>query len=197
MVIVGRDTSQAKSERDPLPLRSVLFLVLGFAVLAPVCLYIWMNLLIPYYAGFVGHVSAGILRVLGVAVDSVRVESGGVWNSHTKLYLSENDFAFALLTLNIAPYVALILASPGLGLARRAIVLAIGVLILSVCHVAFVVLAFYYRDSLREANQVPVAIGQLFITLPFLLWLVLAYWDKLLALVNLAGQADTEADAGE
>jgi hypothetical protein len=41
------------------------------------------------------------------------------------------------------------------------------------------VLTFYFASYIAGAVEVPMALAQFFIMVPFLLWIALAYWDQL------------------
>lgn len=157
------------------------WLCVKFLVLAILCLFIWLQAL-PYYAPVVGHATALVLKyILQKPVEDVIVKAKGFMNTETGLtfvmggrLLTMNDLG--KLTTNIAPFVALVLATSGLTILRRLRILAIGISIIFLSHVAIIALRF--TSSGRAA--IPNAIGLIAITLPFLLWIVLAYWDKLL-----------------
>jgi hypothetical protein len=44
-----------------------------------------------------------------------------------------------------------------------------------------------FQTQLMKASEVPTAVVQFFLTLPFLLWIAFAYWDKI---ASSAGAAD-------
>jgi len=80
------------------------------------------------------------------------------------------------LVTNVAPFIALVLATSDLGFWKRVKVLAIGISIIFVFHNLTIVLRF-----VAGRTTLPTAIGFIAITLPFLLWIVLAYWGKVIA----------------
>ncbi|MBP8131692.1 MAG: hypothetical protein KA184_19100 [Candidatus Hydrogenedentes bacterium] len=90
-------------------------------------------------------------------------------------------FPIALLVTNMAPYLALVLATPGLRLFRRLFILVLGAAILFGGHILFVTLALYFREAIAAAPHIPHAIAQFYLTLPFLLWIILAYWGRITA----------------
>ena len=166
-------------------LRGVIALALRFMLFAPPCLGVWW-LVLPAYAYFLGFVASVLLKyVINVPVASFRVFNTGILSDHGFLNTG-TQIAFvvkgtpheydklAYLTTNVAPFVALVLSTPGLGLRRRGKVIALGVAILVATHVAFIIIAYTMGRS-----EVSTAVGETFITLPLLLWIVLAYWEHL------------------
>jgi hypothetical protein len=161
--------------------KSILWLCLRFIVLAPICLVLWLMVL-PAYTWFVGHVAALFLRyIVQTPIDDVIVTKAGLLNTDTQLaYVigprmpTMKDIGH--LVTNIAPFIALVLATPALGVWRRLKILGIGIAIIFAFHAATIILRF-----VAGRTTLPTAIGFIAITLPFLLWIVLAYWDKLMA----------------
>lgn len=183
--------------------RGVLFLCLKFAVLAPACLALWLAIL-PGYVWLVGQFTAFFLKTLaGTPIEALTVGQGAqetavapssailkvlyflIIKTGTTLSfyvdgrtMTMNDIGH--LTCNIAPFVALVLSTGGLRLLRRLRVLGIGFAILFCSHV----LTIFLRYNSPERAGLSNAVGFISITLPFLLWLVLAYWDKLMAFIG-------------
>jgi hypothetical protein len=157
-------------------------LCLRFIVLAPICLVLWL-LVMPAYAWFLGQVTMLILKyVFQYPIEYVTVANAALANMNMDTSLSYRMEGMARimpdignLVANVAPYVALILATPKLHWLRRLRILGIGVVIIFAFHAATILLRF-----VAGRTSLPTAIGFIAITLPFLLWIVLAYWDKLL-----------------
>jgi hypothetical protein len=163
--------------------RSILFFFLKFCFFAPVCLVLWW-LCLPYYGWLIGQVSGGILlHATGIPVSSMAIEPAGVLNTDTLLMFGlegiQRRFPIGLLVTNVAPYLALVLATGGLAWRRRLKILGIGVAVLSLGHVIYIVLVFIFSERIAVSREIPTALAQLFLTIPFLLWIVLAYWDRL------------------
>lgn len=185
---MGGTTGEGKTSESGFQLRELLFLVLRFVLIVPFCLYVFWQIM-PYYAWALGWVAASFLHfILGVPIEGVQVESGGIFNTETTLAFvmggKASPSSIGRLVDNIAPYIALVLATGGITWKRRGVILAIGLGVLCACHFAFLVLAFYFRKEIYQVSEVANALGEVFITLPFLLWIVLAYWDKLLSLLG-------------
>ena len=169
---------------DPRRTRNVALFAAKFAVCVPVCLIAWW-LVLPAYVWCLGFVSQPVLRyVANVPVESFSVSNTGLTSPHgilntgTRLnfVLEEGQVSSKLghLVTNVAPFIALVLATAGLTVRRRAKIVAVGTAILATAHVAFIFINFTLG-----ATEISTGISQLFITMPFLLWIVLAYWDKL------------------
>ena len=63
--------------------RTILFLCIKFAVLAPVCLVAWL-LVMPAYAWVLAHVTGAFLRfILGEPIEGVFVNVAGLLNTGT------------------------------------------------------------------------------------------------------------------
>lgn len=176
------------------PVRGLLFLCGKFLVFVVPATVLWW-LVLPYYAWVLVQVTGGILRLgLGEAIEYGRVEVAGILNTSSMLILGvegvPRKMAVALLVTNVPPFVALVLATDGLGWRRRLKILAIGNGILAVGHVAFIVYSLHFLGvtTAREVPAIPMAVLQFYLTLPFLLWLVLAYWERLAGYLGEAGK---------
>ncbi len=179
---------------ERIDLKNILFFCLKFMVFAPVCLVLW-GYLIPTYAWLVGQASGTIaMTLLNVPVEGMRVEPMGLINRETLLVFDvvgvrdPLKLEIVLLVANMAPYVALVLSTGGMKILRRLAVLAIGVSILALTHIIFLSALFAMGKS-----QVLETLGQLFVTLPFLLWIMLAFWRNLVELIDSAANQDKDA----
>ena len=172
------------------------FIVL-FAVFAPLCLAAWWGLL-PHYAALLGAATVQILNLLtSINVDGYEVVSAGILHTATEFVLEAQGQRYPLeighLVTNLPLYAALVLATPALGWKRRIVVLAAGCMLLAAGHLVFLVLAFRFPITIAEAPQLPTAVGEAFITLPFMLWIVLAYWPHIRAFGASADAASQNA----
>lgn len=157
-----------------------------FAVLAPACLALWWWLVVPPYVWALGQVCAWtLIHVAGMPIEALKVTSAGILNTETILVFvvdsRDHPIAVAHLVNNLPPFVILVLATSGLGVLRRLKVLGIGTGILVVCHAVFIVLVYVLAERIEQAPVWPVALGKFLLTLPFLLWIVLAYWEHVTA----------------
>lgn len=170
-------------------LSGIVAFVLRFSVIAPICLLVWW-LILPGYAWVLGQISgAALIHLRGVPIEAMRIvtDPEGVLNVQTSLVYFTNstprEIAIVYLASNLPSFVILVLATPRLHMRRRIRALAIGLTILAIGHVVFVVMAFTLQGSGEGAPQ---AFGTFLLTLPFLLWLALAYWDELAGLIDSA-----------
>lgn len=165
--------------------RGILIFCLKFAVFAPVCMIIWWTV-VPSYVWVLGQVCAAIIiHAAGIPIEAMKVTSEGVLNTKIILiFFSENhrqSIEIARFVNNLPPFVSLVLATPGLGFARRMKVLAIGIAMLFASHAVFLVPFYVFARRIENAPELPLAFGMFLLTLPFILWIALAYWDKVTA----------------
>lgn len=187
--------------------RNIVAFCLRFILCAPLCLVLWL-VVMPLYTWLLGHVTGLVLTyilrapiqdtVVAFALSgdelAVNVAEGGVFGLSHYYQLVFNIIVLATrvqltyvvdghwltmsaighLVANLAPFTALVLATPALPARRRLKIIAIGAAIIFVSHGATIVFRFSAGKT-----ALPTAIGFLSITLPFLLWIVLAYWKKL------------------
>lgn len=171
-----------------------------FVAFSAVLLALWWTIQ-PYYARLVGQLAGMGLKYLGgIPIEAllVEVDEAGVLNTKTQLvYIYQGrryPLAIAYLIANIPPYIALILATGGITWRRRLRALAIGIGILFAGHVGFLAYLFAFARQVQESPQVPTAVGLFLLTLPFMLWIVLAYWERL---VEVFEEPGAESDKGE
>lgn len=162
--------------------KGVVRFCLRFLVAAPLCLAVYWSIL-PGYAWCVGQASAAVLTTLGgFPIDGVIVERAGALNTQSVLRYTGEELSRSIpigqLVTNTAPFIALVLATGGLGLVKRVWALVVGMVLLAGCHTAFLVFAFAFSQTISRSSQIPMALGQLVITLPFLLWIVLGFWKR-------------------
>jgi hypothetical protein len=163
--------------------RSILLFAAKFLIFVTVLVVAWWAVL-PYYGYGLAQVSGAILRfALGVPIEYARLDAAGMLNTESRLVFGlggrEPRMPVALLVTNVPPYLALVAATAGLAMRRRLRILALGTGILCAGHVAFIVVALRFGEALRQVSEIPTAVAQFYLTLPFLLWIVFAYWDRL------------------
>ena len=163
-------------------LSGIVVFVLRFAVIAPICLFVWW-LILPIYTWGLGQISGMLLiHLRGIPIEAMRVvtDPEGILNSKTGLTYYTNstqrEIAIVHLLSNLPSFLILILATPRLHMARRIRALFIGLSVLAVGHAVFIVSVFTLTEP---GGGAPEAVGTFLLTLPFLLWLVLVYWDEL------------------
>ena len=160
----------------------ILFFCLKFIPAVAVCLTLWW-LFLPYYGAFLGAVSEFLIgNLTDVSVDGYAVEPDGILQTTTTLAIitggQEMPIEIGHLVTNLPVFVALMLATGALTWRWRAGMTLLGAAILVVGHATYLTLTFRYAGLISEAPQVPTALGEVFLTLPFLLWIVLGYWPQ-------------------
>ncbi len=175
-----------KAERA-IPVR-ILWFGLKFLVLVGALVSLWWLVLMQYYGWLLGQVTAGtLINVFGLSVEAMRVQLDGYFNTKSLILLTidgrQGGIPLAGLVTNMPPYWALVLATGALHWRRRLFALLVGTLILFVTHYAFCLLIMVFGRTMAQAPQLPMALGEFFITLPFVLWIVLAGWPKIAAYV--------------
>ncbi len=165
--------------------RGILIFCLKFAVIAPVCMIVWWTV-VPSYVWGLGQICAIIIvHAAGIPIEAMAVTSEGVLNTKTVLvFISEGNrqsMEIARFVNNLPPFVSLVLATPGLPVLRRMKVLAIGSAVLFASHAVFLVPFFVFAQRIEKAPELPLAFGMFLLTLPFVLWIALAYWDRVTA----------------
>lgn len=163
-------------------LRFLILFAAKFLLLSLVLVPLWW-LCIPGYGWLLVQGCGSVLKyVLGVPVLAGHIEAKGILNTGSELvfYLKDREphMEIALLVTNLPPYVALVLATPGLTWRRRLRVIAGGCALLVAFHAVFIVVMLRFGPQMHSAGELPTAVSQFFLTLPFLLWIVLAYWGR-------------------
>lgn len=179
------------SKDNAITIRSTIILLMKFMLLVPFVTAAWW-MLVPYYGHVLLQAAGSILRfILQVPIQSGNVSSEGILNTESMLtYTMQNQpirMNLALLSTNLAPYIALILATKQILLKKRVKILALGSAIIVATHILCTIVFFYliYNHiedaAYLEAGSPPlyVTLTQFLLTLPFLLWIVLAYWPQL------------------
>jgi hypothetical protein len=175
----------------------LLLLCIKFVILVVPLVWVWWEHLLPYYAEALKQLAGGLLvNVFSFPLDSAHVEVKGFLNTETQLaFVSqgiEMRSPIALLVTNVPPYLALVFATSGISLFRRAWVLVLGTAILVAGHILFISVAVEFKDTLAKYPEIPTAVSQFYLTIPFLLWIVLAYWGRI---ASYFGEPDQTADA--
>lgn len=171
--------------------RRIAFFCLKFTVFLSVLLFLWWWKVQPQYVGLIGRITSAILRyIASVPIEAmiIEIDPAGVMSTKTILVWviegRQYPFDVSYLVANIPPYFALVLATPGLAIKRLLKVLLIGLAILAAGHILFLVLAFVFSAQIQKSPELPTAIGLFLMTMPFVLWIALAYWDKVKLLLE-------------
>src|SRR5690606_17923879 len=135
--------------------RSLILFCLRFLGLVSVLVVLWW-LLLPLYGKLLAEVAGMMLRlVFAVPVEYSEIRADGILNTRSLLVMAvegrESAMPIAMLVTNVPPYLALVLATLGLGLRRRIAVLIYGTSILAAGHVLFLVYALRFQLAARAA----------------------------------------------
>ena len=156
-----------------------------FAIILPLLALWWWKLLPPYIEAL-GQLAGGLINALaGSPIQSMEVETNpdGVLTTDTILIYYINDrpgsIEIAKMANSLPPYIGLVLATAGIRILRKLVILAAGSLLIFGGHVAWVVTTYLFRVRFAESPEFPTALGQFWMTVPFILWIALAYWDKI------------------
>jgi exosortase/archaeosortase family protein len=166
--------------------RASLFVFFGkFLLFATILLGVWL-LLSKYYMIFLAKFSHGFLRwIIGY-----KIEGAGLLDTPSLIGKREIYFLYQHVrlripwvhsfTFNLIPFAALILATP-IKLVRQAKLILIGFAILFFFHFLRVILpAILYFSFKIQVSDLALTFANIFTAvLPFLLWFVLAYRQKI------------------
>lgn len=166
--------------------RGILLFVLKFLLLAPVILFLWWAYLLPPYSWLLGQTSGLLINLFSVhSIEAMSVEADdrGILNTLSLLVFVEDGqrkpFPVSFLVDSFPPFVILVLATAGLTLLRRLLILVAGSLILFAGNAVYITVVYIYAQSISRAPEISNAVGQFWLTLPFVLWILLAYWDRM------------------
>ena len=177
---------------ESLHIRGILFFGMKFVLFLCLSFALWW-ILIPYYGHTLGFASLHLLNTLfGSNLSGYGIQQDGWLNTDTILYFEYKltlyyDYRFmplSSLTKNFPTYIALILATGGLGVWRKSRVLLYGILILWCGHLAYIVLNYNFAGKIQESPEIPTALAEFFMIIPFLLWVWFAYWEKIMTYVS-------------
>lgn len=183
--------------------RSPFFFCLRFLLYVIVLVVLWWEF-VPVYGMLLIQAAGGILKyLLGVPITHGYVKTSGILNTNSLLVFGvefrESSLAVVKLITNVPPYVALILATPDLGWRRKLKVTLAGLLILCVGHVLYLLYALKFQLAASGEQgvlpEISSAIVQFYLTLPFLLWIVFAYWDRIAGYLAANAEAQETAKA--
>lgn len=161
--------------------RAIAGFAIRFLLASLVLLPAWW-LAAPMYGELLVQGCGVILRdFLAVPLTAGHVDVAGIMNTESQLVFYRNttptSMRFVQLVTNVPPFLALLVATPGLSFQRKCLATVIGTAVLCLGHALFIILALRFSTALARSPEIPTALTQFFLTLPFLLWIVLAYWQ--------------------
>lgn len=169
--------------------RSAVLLVARFLLLAPLCLVLWL-LILPYYVEILANVTALLLSWTGYGTVEAGVKAAGFLNTETSLSFTFPNRSLTMpgvghLLANMAPFLALVLATPRMKATRRMLVIGAGTIAIFLSHLATLIMRLPGPGDFQTGRTpFTTAVGFFSITLPFLLWIVMAYWGQLKAFLG-------------
>ena len=171
--------------------RGLLWFCVKFLVFVSVLVMLWWRFMLPGYTWLLGQATGQVLNhAMGMAIEAVGRDVKGVFNTGTDLVFVVGGHTravpIALLATNMPPYWALVLATAGLAFWKRLRILLYGTAILCASHAVFIITIMRFQAQLMKASEIPTAVVQFFLTLPFLLWVAFAYWDKIMSTAGAA-----------
>ncbi|MCX8065015.1 MAG: hypothetical protein N3G21_07570 [Candidatus Hydrogenedentes bacterium] len=168
------------SSRAVMPLfRTVWFCVKFLIVVIPlVCL--WWSL-IPVYGWLLVQISGWILKyVMSVPILAGGIRSEGFLNTASTIYFVIEGYEFekaspiALLVTNLPPFISLMFITK-MKLRTKLIRSLIGTGIITLGHILFIVIVLKYQEVLKEYSELPIAVIQFYLTMPFMLWITMVF----------------------
>ena len=164
--------------------RSIVLFGVRFMLFLTLLAPLWW-LLIPHYGWLLVQGCGSLLKFgLGMPILAGRIDAQGILNTGSLLIFNlegrDSTMQIGLLVTNLPPFLALVLATPRLHWKRRLGVLAAGTGVLILSHALFIVVMLRFGTQLQAAAAIPTAVSQFLLTLPFLLWIALAHWDRTL-----------------
>jgi hypothetical protein len=149
-------------------MKKALLVVLAFCVVSVLLTVAWNEWLVDAYAAVFRTIAPAVYGLLGA--------------DDTLVYARRGRY------INFVPFVSLVVVTPGIALRRRLVGLLLGIVALVAAH-----LVLNWTAGFSPGPSLPVVPAIVSDTLPFLIWLVVAY-PVLVGLVP--GSAGTEPKAG-
>ncbi|MDP7639868.1 MAG: hypothetical protein QGG73_09170 [Candidatus Hydrogenedentes bacterium] len=178
-------------------MREVAFFCLRFVAIAAPCMIVWWRFLLVDYLLLIGQFAGSILNVIQAPpIDNLTVTTNpdSILNTDVLLVFhvagETEAIPYAPMVNSSPPFIALVLATGGLGLVRRVAILLIGSAIMFLGQGIFLIGHYYFIDQFASAKEIPVAFGQFCITAPFILWIAMAYWDRIGKMLGNGGDSD-------
>ena len=131
-------------------MRKALLIVLAFGVISIGLTWFWNEWARENYGHFLNAVAPSIYKLIGF--------------EHARVGALRQRY------INFVPFVSLLLVTPGLTLRRRTIGLVLGLFSIFTSH-----LALNLTELLQPGNSLPIVPSIISDTLPFLVWIIVAY----------------------
>lgn len=167
---------------QPFPWRMLAIFGAKFCAAMVVLAPLWW-LCLPGYGWLLVQGCGALLKnFAGMPVTAAHVQVQGILNTESQLvfYIGDRErlMKFALLVTNLPPFIALVMATSTLSFRRKITITLAGTALLVAVHAIYIMIALRFGALLAANGEISTAMSQFFLTLPFLLWIVMAYWNK-------------------
>lgn len=165
-------------------LQTFVFCTKFIIVVVPlVCLW-W--LFIPVYGWILVQISGAILKfIMGVPIVAGGIRPSGFLNTASSIYFVIQGYEFekaspiALLITNLPPFISLVLITRISWFSRLKKMLW-GSSIIILGHILFIVIVLRYQEILKAYSELPMAVIQFYLTMPFMLWIAMVFRERFL-----------------
>ncbi len=168
------------------PLFQTFAFCIKFIVVVVPLVCIWWAL-IPVYGWVLVQISGSILKyIMGVPIVAGGIRPSGFLNTASTIYFAIQGYEFekvspiALLITNLPPFISLILITKISWISRLKKIL-FGSTIIILGHILFIVIVLRYQEVLKEYSELPVAVIQFYLTMPFMLWIAMVFRERFLS----------------
>lgn len=166
----------------PIPWRMLAVFGAKFCAAMLVLAPLWW-LCLPGYGWLLVQGCGTLLKdIAGMPITAAHVNVQGILNTESQLvfYIGDRErlMKFALLVTNLPPFIALVVATSTLSIRRKLAIALTGTALLVMVHAAYIMIALRFGALLAANGEISTAMSQFFLTLPFVLWIAMAYWRK-------------------
>lgn len=168
-----------------LPLLQTFVFCMKFIIVVVPLVCLWW-LFIPIYGWLLVQISGAILKfVMGVPIVAGGIRPSGFLNTASTIYFVIQGYEFekaspiALLITNLPPFISLILITR-ISLLSRLKKMLWGAGIIMLGHILFIVIVLRYQEVLKQYNELPMAVIQFYLTMPFMLWIAMVFRERFL-----------------
>ncbi|MCA1901210.1 MAG: hypothetical protein LDL53_03155 [Candidatus Hydrogenedens sp.] len=193
--VVYAETKEGLSTRERLaqifqrktlaPLFQTFMFCLKFILVVVPLVCIWWAM-IPIYGWLLVQISGAILKfVMGVPIVAGGIRPSGFLNTASLIYFVIQGYEFeksspiALLITNLPPFISLILITR-VGWVSRLKKALLGSIIIIMGHILFIVIVLRYQEVLKAYSELPMAVIQFYLTMPFMLWIAMVFKERFL-----------------
>lgn len=176
---------QIFQKKTLVPLFQTLLFCIKFILVVVPLVCIWWAL-IPVYGWILVQISGSILRfIMGVPIMAGGIRPSGFLNTASVIYFVIQGYEFektspiALLITNLPPFISLMLITRISWISRlKKILWGVGIIMLG--HILFIVIVLRYQEVLKAYSELPMAVIQFYLTMPFMLWIAMVFRERFL-----------------